>query len=107
MGKLTQGRIENTRPLSPRCPAPKRCGGSDGTSSVIGSKAAKNGHAQASAQAKSKRAKTPVRDTGGGVTMARRFTQPGTNPLDTGAPGEHGEPLVYERRSSIITNPDG
>ena len=39
--------------------------------------------------------------------MARRFTQPGIDPLDTGAPGEHGEPLVYERRSSIITNPDG
>jgi len=72
-------------------------------SSVIGSKA-KNGHVQ---QAKgTKRTKTTPRD-GGGVVITRRFTQPGTDPLDNGAPGENGEPLVYERRSSIITNPDG
>ena len=33
-----------------------------------------------------------------GVAVARRFTQPGVNPLDR---------VVYERRSSAITNPDG
>ncbi len=33
-----------------------------------------------------------------GMHMARRFTSPGTDPLDA---------VVYERRSSTITNPDG
>ncbi|MFO0663366.1 MAG: vitamin B12-dependent ribonucleotide reductase [Polyangiaceae bacterium] len=33
-----------------------------------------------------------------GVTLARHFTTPGTDPLDE---------VVYERRSSVITNPDG
>ncbi|MBX3185573.1 MAG: vitamin B12-dependent ribonucleotide reductase [Labilithrix sp.] len=47
-----------------------------------------------------------------GVAVARMYTRPGVNPLDSGAPGlvtSKGEPteLVYERRSSIITNPDG
>ena len=33
-----------------------------------------------------------------GVVMARRYSTPGTDPLDE---------ITYERRSSIITNPDG
>jgi ribonucleoside-diphosphate reductase alpha chain len=37
-------------------------------------------------------------DASAGVTIARHFTQPGKNPLDE---------VVYERRSSAITNPDG
>jgi ribonucleoside-diphosphate reductase alpha chain len=47
-----------------------------------------------------------------GVSVARVFTRPGVDPLENGAPGMPtvtGAPteLVYERRSSIITNPDG
>ncbi len=47
-----------------------------------------------------------------GVTVARMFTRPNVNPLESGAPGlatPTGAPteLVYERRSSVITNPDG
>jgi ribonucleoside-diphosphate reductase alpha chain len=47
-----------------------------------------------------------------GVTVARHNTRAGIDPLESGAPGlpsstgDVGE-LVYERRSSIITNPDG
>jgi ribonucleoside-diphosphate reductase alpha chain len=50
--------------------------------------------------------------TARGISVTRAFTRPGTDPLESGAPGlpdargETGE-LVYERRSSIITNPDG
>src|ERR1700733_5509004 len=33
-----------------------------------------------------------------GLAVTRRFTRPGQDPLDT---------VVYERRSSTITNPDG
>ena len=47
-----------------------------------------------------------------GVSVPRLFTRPGVDPLENGAPGLNtvtGEPteLVYERRSSVITNPDG
>ncbi len=47
-----------------------------------------------------------------GVAVTRMFTRPGVDPLDNGAPGLDsvtGAPseLVYERRSSVITNPDG
>ena len=47
-----------------------------------------------------------------GVAVARRYTRTGVNPLESGAPGwptVTGAPteLVYERRSSMITNPDG
>ncbi len=47
-----------------------------------------------------------------GVTVARVFTRPGTDPLESGAPGwmtvtGDKTELVYERRSSVITNPDG
>ena len=47
-----------------------------------------------------------------GVVVSRMFTRPGIDPLENGAPGLNsvtGAPseLVYERRSSIITNPDG
>jgi ribonucleoside-diphosphate reductase alpha chain len=47
-----------------------------------------------------------------GVSVTRMFTRPGVDPLDSGAPGlptTTGQPteLVYERRSSVITNPDG
>ncbi len=57
-------------------------------SSVVGAK--KNGHHVA----KNKR---PKPRTDSGVHVMRRFTEPGTDALDT----------VYERRSSVITNPDG
>jgi ribonucleoside-diphosphate reductase alpha chain len=33
-----------------------------------------------------------------GITLSRRYTEPGTDPFDN---------VVWERRSSIITNPDG
>jgi ribonucleoside-diphosphate reductase alpha chain len=47
-----------------------------------------------------------------GVPVTRMFTRPGVNPLDNGAPGLNSvtgaaSELVYERRSSVITNPDG
>jgi ribonucleoside-diphosphate reductase alpha chain len=55
-----------------------------------------------------------------GVTVTRMFTHPGIDPLENGAPanvrplgakaratGTAGAELVYERRSSVITNPDG
>jgi ribonucleoside-diphosphate reductase alpha chain len=42
-----------------------------------------------------------------GVTITRVNTRAGTNPLDNGAPAPNGTELVYERRSSVITNPDG
>ena len=70
-------------------------------SSVVGAKS-KNGNGHA--HTKSKRSnKTQT----GGVKVTRHFTQPGVDPLEAGAPGENGMPLVYERRSSVITNPDG
>ena len=53
-----------------------------------------------------------VRRAARGVPMTRMFTTPGVDPLESGAPalrtatGQKTE-LVYERRSSIITNPDG
>jgi ribonucleoside-diphosphate reductase alpha chain len=47
-----------------------------------------------------------------GVSVTRMFTRPGIDPLESGAPAlptPQGQPteLVYERRSSVITNPDG
>ena len=42
--------------------------------------------------------KTAKKRAGRGVRVERRLTSPGTNPLDA---------VVYERRSSTITNPDG
>ncbi|MFO0742032.1 MAG: vitamin B12-dependent ribonucleotide reductase [Labilithrix sp.] len=47
-----------------------------------------------------------------GVSVTRMFTRPGVDPLESGAPAlptPTGQPteLVYERRSSVITNPDG
>jgi ribonucleoside-diphosphate reductase alpha chain len=42
-----------------------------------------------------RRARTPARK---GIALERRFTQPGADPLDQ---------VRWERRSSIITNPDG
>jgi len=47
-----------------------------------------------------------------GVAVTRMFTRPGVDPLESGAPAlptPQGQPteLVYERRSSVITNPDG
>ena len=43
-------------------------------------------------------AKADARTGARGVSVARRFTRPGVDPLDE---------VVYERRSSAITNPDG
>ncbi len=47
-----------------------------------------------------------------GVTVARVYTRPGTDPLESGSAGwmtvtGDKTELVYERRSSVITNPDG
>jgi ribonucleoside-diphosphate reductase alpha chain len=49
-----------------------------------------------------------------GVTVARMFTKPGKDPLASGAQSARSaagfpvsQELVYERRSSVITNPDG
>ncbi len=72
-------------------------------SSVIGAKS-KNGNGHA--QTKGKRTQKTSAPTGG-LKVTRRFTQSGVDPLEAGSPGENGEPLVYERRSSVITNPDG
>jgi ribonucleoside-diphosphate reductase alpha chain len=55
-------------------------------SSVVGA-SKKNGHTK----------KTKPRAAAGGITVTRRFTEPGADALAT----------TYERRSSIITNPDG
>ena len=74
-------------------------------------------HADKSAKARSG-SQTPSREAeakassrraldGRGVAMPRVFTHTGIDPLDAGAPGPGGVPLSYERRSSIITNPDG
>ena len=69
---------------------------------------AKQGDGQAKAQHADKSKARSAR----GVTVARMFTRPHVDPLESGAPGlptATGQPteLVYERRSSIITNPDG
>ncbi len=93
-----------------------------GTNGANGAKMAKNGthagkegkssgkasaaHAASNAIATSSHATTAGRKTkadakataSSGVPLARRFTQPGVDPLDE---------VVYERRSSAITNPDG
>ncbi len=52
-------------------------------------------------------AATQTKSAKRGVTVARINTRPGVDPLENGAPGWQGGELVYERRSSIITNPDG
>ncbi|MBS2014399.1 MAG: vitamin B12-dependent ribonucleotide reductase [Deltaproteobacteria bacterium] len=77
--------------------------------------APKNGaHAQGQGQSQKSRSVTEPRGARGarGIPVTRMFTRPNVNPLDNGAPGPAtptGEPtqLVYERRSSVITNPDG
>ncbi|MBX3263238.1 MAG: vitamin B12-dependent ribonucleotide reductase [Labilithrix sp.] len=66
-----------------------------------------NGHGKSHGEKSEKRARGAR-----GVTVTRMFTRPNVNPLDSGAPGlptTTGQPteLVYERRSSVITNPDG
>ena len=74
-----------------------------------GAKMGKNGtHTVKEAKAKSpassvgaaagKKARAEATPPVAGLTLARRFTQPGQDPLDA---------VVYERRSSAITNPDG
>jgi ribonucleoside-diphosphate reductase alpha chain len=60
------------------------------------------------AQAKTKQNGTAPSKGPRGVTVARMFTKPGKDPLASGAPGfPASQELVYERRSSVITNPDG
>ncbi len=80
-------------------------------SSVIGAKKG-NGHIlsrqmQATSVKGKKKTADKLTPSRGGVSVARRYTHPGVDPLAAGSPGERGKPLVYERRSSIITNPDG
>src|SRR5579884_2268556 len=103
MGNLT-GRPMKTRARSGQLPRRKAAEAHMAQSSVIGAKAKNgNGHkAQVATKGKSSKARST-----GGITVTRRYTQPGIDPLEAGAPGEHGQPLVYERRSSVITNPDG
>ncbi len=86
----------------------------------------KNGRTKAQAKAKARaaspvaapsRTKTPAvgaKKASGtrGVTFPRLYTKPGVDPLANGAPAptlgkESNGQLVYERRSSVITNPDG
>jgi len=71
-----------------------------------GSKPKQNG-----AQLKHDGEKSRTRPTRG-VTVSRMFTRSNVDPLENGAPGlptptGQATELVYERRSSIITNPDG
>ena len=66
-------------------------------SSVIGAKS-KNGNGHASTTKGKRAQKTPT----GGIKVTRRFTQPGVDPLESGAPGEDGMPLVYERRGTFV-----
>ncbi len=80
------------------------------------------GHKGAQQRAKGDRPSTPVSQAKNGqphkargsrgVSVVRVFTQPNIDPLSSRAPGLPtltGQPteLVYERRSSVITNPDG
>jgi len=97
-------------------------GGNGGKSSAQG-KAPASHKAGASSSTKAKAKAQPVhvandksaRPTGRasrGASVPRLFTRPGVEPLENGAPGLNtvtGQPteLVYERRSSVITNPDG
>ncbi|MEO6420873.1 MAG: hypothetical protein ABIP39_15780, partial [Polyangiaceae bacterium] len=58
-------------------------------------------HVTSTAGAKARRAtdpKTEAKTARAGIAIARNYTTPGIDPLDE---------VVYERRSSAITNPDG
>ncbi len=83
-------------------------GKKNGTGSV-----SKHNQKRTAIAAPTKKATTPTRRADArsaarrGVAMSRHFTQPKIDPLDAGAPGPNGVPLSYERRSSVITNPDG
>ena len=60
---------------------------------------AKSPAAKAEAKAQNpKNPKNPKKATGKGVTIERRYTTRGQDPLDT---------VTWERRQSVITNPDG
>jgi ribonucleoside-diphosphate reductase alpha chain len=61
-------------------------------------KAAAKSRRRSGEEASSKKGRTPKRHASRGVHVERRFTAPGTDPLDA---------VVYERRTSTITNPDG
>ena len=86
---------------------PQSSKGSKGERNKSGGAATKangNGHASGRAEKANRAAR--------GVPVTRMFTRPGVDPLENGAPGLSsvtGAPseLVYERRSSVITNPDG
>ena len=77
-------------PLAPKSP-PRSAGAAKDVSRALREKASRSGRS----------------GKGRGVTVERKYTRPGVNPLDAGAPAPGGTTLVYERRSSIITNPDG
>ncbi len=76
---------------------------SEGTSRVE----PRDTHAKTRTEGTGRRRASEEARRGRGVPMPRRLTRAGVDPLDAGAPGPDGVPLVYERRSSIITNPDG
>jgi ribonucleoside-diphosphate reductase alpha chain len=62
--------------------------------------------ASSSGASKSRRTEGTARK-GRGLSFSRVNTRAGKDPLEAGAIGPNGTALVYERRSSIITNPDG
>jgi ribonucleoside-diphosphate reductase alpha chain len=75
---------------------------------------APHAHAHASKKAKNGGAEPKKLHAKGsrGVQVARLYTRPGADPLENGAAGwasatGGAAELVYERRSSVITNPDG
>ena len=68
-------------------------------------KTSKKSTQASSKAAPAKRASTTKRARG--LAFSRVLTTAGHDPLEAGSPGPDGGTLVYERRSSIITNPDG
>jgi ribonucleoside-diphosphate reductase alpha chain len=69
-----------------------------GAGAAKGSLAAAAGSASSAHSHSGASAGKKARPAAAGVTVPRRFTQPGVDPLDE---------VVYERRASAITNPDG
>jgi len=84
-------------------------GGSMGTRGFISSMGTQTGKSAKKAQTKTAQTKrtASVTKRPRGMVFSRVLTKAGHDPLDAGSPGPDGTSLVYERRSSIITNPDG
>jgi ribonucleoside-diphosphate reductase alpha chain len=88
----------------------RRKNGAGASGTAKGAKASKAGTKRPVAASKQAAAKKDgprsVRGAAG-ISVERRLTTAGVDPLENGAPAHGGGELVYERRSSIITNPDG